>query len=1051
MKGIKISTKLVAFLLVISIIAIAFIYRYSYQKTRYIYIEDIIKELSYITQSKKYHIERIFEDHEAFLKSIANSYQTQRLIYWLSNYLTEASDTSAFIFQNISESEKNYFYEETQHLENFLMDNEIENIILVSGEEGVVLYDHQYKNNIGTNLAAISTTKNDLLQQVWREVITTNKSIFRDFSEYLSVNNYISFWATPVFDDDNNTIGVVIIQIPASQINDITLDIKKAEETFEILVVGNDYLLRNNSQLYKNRTAFMKEIKTDDVIAAFSEGKGMKIVRDYRHMRVLSVYSPLEIKHLNWVIISKIDIKEAFLPLKKISNRLNAITISIIIALSVIFYILAISIIRPLVEVKKKLIHLCEGELPKDKVKYRWNDEIGEMTSAVNTLIDNLRNTANFANQIGSGDLTADYQSISEKDELGNSLMEMRNSLQLAADEEAKRKKEEEQRSWTTHGVAMFAEILRQNNDNIQELSYNIIKNMVEYLDANQGGMFLLNEEKDKKFLSLESSFAYNRQKFLKKKLEWGEGIIGACVQEGESIFLSDIPDTYIEITSGLGQANPRSLMIVPLKVNEEIFGALEVASFNVFEPYQVEFVEKVAESIGSTISTVRINMQTAFLLEESQKQAEKLAQQEEEMRQNLEEMQATQEELAREQSESKGIINALKATTFTIEYDLDGKIIDVNKPYLDLLELRKKDLIGKNVRDGVKFDNAKYNNDSGFEQMWEAVLKGEPQELISKVFNPEKKYMQEIWLYETYAAIINETGEPIKVLKIANDITDIRNKEAESIKRDLQQQIEIERLRADNDAKQQEILDKADQFEAQETAVNNMLPSFTLDPDGFVIRANENFLNVLDFEWTEIDRKHYKTFSDPEFINSPKHTLFWKQVKAGNPQSGEFKFFGKDKKEIFLFITFTPIYVNNEPNRIIAIALDTTESKIERNDLYGQIEALGRFAAITELTPDGTVIKINNMFEQVLGYNENDAIGKNHSAFVDEDTRVSSAYSKFWERLKKGDYISGEYFKISRSGNKIWMLCTLNPISDINGVVYKVVEVAFDISKYRK
>ena len=357
----------------------------------------------------------------------------------------------------------------------------------------------------------------------------------------------------------------------------------------------------------------------------------------------------------NKVIETRQDMAQSFNSLENFIYAAGIILV--VIAIAIALY-LARVIITPIQKVKGILLEMGKGIMPKKQIK-ETNDEIGEMAGALNNLIRGLKETTEFALEIGKHNFDSPYVPLSDEDDLGNALLDMRTNLKHATEEEEKRKKEDEQRNWASQGIAKFSEILRQNNDDLTKLSYDVISNLVKYCDANQGGLFILNDDDpDNPFIEMSGAYAYNRKKFLEKRIEPGVGLIGRAIQESETIYLTDIPDDYISITSGLGNENPRSLLIVPLKLNEEVFGAIEMASFKPFEKYQIEFVEKIGESIASTFSSAKINIRTAELLEKTQQQAEEMKAQEEEMRQNMEELQATQEESARREAELEQKVN---------------------------------------------------------------------------------------------------------------------------------------------------------------------------------------------------------------------------------------------------------------------------------------------------------------------------------------------------------------------------------------------------------
>ena len=215
-----------------------------------------------------------------------------------------------------------------------------------------------------------------------------------------------------------------------------------------------------------------------------------------------------------------------------------------------------------------------------------------------------------------------------------------------------KSRKESEKRQWAANGLAKFADLLRLDQMDSQKMFDSIVSNLVKYVGANQAGLFLIDGEKEDRVLNLVAMYAYDRKKFRTKTVAVGEGILGQVVLEKVPVFMTVLPDEYVMITSGLGEASPRCLLVSPLMINEEVYGVIEMASFTPFEPHVREFIEKVGESIASTVSSVRINEKTKTLLEELQQQTEEMKSQEEEMRQNMEELVATQEEMQRKEQE---------------------------------------------------------------------------------------------------------------------------------------------------------------------------------------------------------------------------------------------------------------------------------------------------------------------------------------------------------------------------------------------------------------
>ncbi len=282
----------------------------------------------------------------------------------------------------------------------------------------------------------------------------------------------------------------------------------------------------------------------------------------------------------------------------------------LIIIASIALFFFGKTITNPLYLIQDQLSVMAKGRVV-DKLEIIRKDEIGEMKKSLDALIDGFSMYSSFANEIGEGDFDSHFSLLSEDDILGNSLIQMRESLRKARKEEQQRNEDNIKRQWATEGLTFFGNLIRADYESINILADKFIVELSNYINANQGGVFVLNNQnKNNIYLEQIASIAYNRRKFKQKIIEIDEGLIGACFLEKDKIYITKLPPDYINIKSGLGTANPENLLIVPLKYEDIVYGVIELASFNIFEKHEIKFIEKVSESLAVSLSTSKIMKQ---------------------------------------------------------------------------------------------------------------------------------------------------------------------------------------------------------------------------------------------------------------------------------------------------------------------------------------------------------------------------------------------------------------------------------------------------------
>ncbi|GJM60730.1 GAF domain-containing protein [Persicobacter diffluens] len=271
--------------------------------------------------------------------------------------------------------------------------------------------------------------------------------------------------------------------------------------------------------------------------------------------------------------------------------------------------------------------------------------ELLQLSKSLNEFLEKVKKAKIYVSHLGEGNL--DWEN-SENDELFSALERTRGLLleeRLAT----------ERRVWVNEGHALFADTLRQQSGDVGKFSRMLLKQLVDYVKAAQGALFLLEKSGDQQVLEMKSCYAYSREKFKQKVIPLGEGLISEVVMENQYHYMVDLPENYCELTTGLGGTTPRALLIVPLSSDQEVVGVLELAAMRELKDFEIDFVLKLAESIGASLLTMKMNIQNLKLLQEAEEMAEQMRAQEEELRQNMEELQATQENMIRAKNDRIG------------------------------------------------------------------------------------------------------------------------------------------------------------------------------------------------------------------------------------------------------------------------------------------------------------------------------------------------------------------------------------------------------------
>ncbi|MBD0401337.1 GAF domain-containing protein [Flammeovirga sp. EKP202] len=307
-----------------------------------------------------------------------------------------------------------------------------------------------------------------------------------------------------------------------------------------------------------------------------------------------------------------------------------------------------------------------------------------------------------LAQDIENGKLYEDYN-IHENDILGNLLISMRNQVRI-------QKEDVENQGWIASGLSSISELLLSVKD-IKRLSTKTLREITEYTQSAIGAFYLYNEEKD--CLEITACYSQHRRKKVGDVYKKGEGQVGEVFLKNTPTLISDIPTDYTPIQSGLGEAIPKNIFLVPLAIKNDVVGVIELGSLREYNPQEKALLTEIAPSIALTIRTIRSTLRTNQLLDDAQKTNQELKEKEETLSENMKLLEETKKEMEVKQvqleaQEEESLLFFERAMDAMIAFDEEGQILKLNPAASHIFQIGIVS-DGRNISDllGKSYDRA--------------------------------------------------------------------------------------------------------------------------------------------------------------------------------------------------------------------------------------------------------------------------------------------------------------------------------------------------------
>ncbi len=285
-----------------------------------------------------------------------------------------------------------------------------------------------------------------------------------------------------------------------------------------------------------------------------------------------------------------------------------------------ISFLINLGLTKPLHQINEKLEKIGTSQ---KTIKINSKiEEILKQSETIDKINANILDKARILNKLSENDYETEVK-FPDNDILGKAIEKLHSNI-LEKEKQAKEfRQQEEQQKWEASGIASIGAIMRKYTNDIDLLCENVVRSIIDTIDAAQGSIYLYNEKEN--FLELKSAFFYGKKRLKEHKIMPYEGILGTILVEKHPYYLHPVPDDYIFWETGMGYARPTAIFAFPLIFEDKIYGAIELASLKPMEEYIRNFLIKLSYELAITISYTLINTQTKLLLKQFEQQAKEL------------------------------------------------------------------------------------------------------------------------------------------------------------------------------------------------------------------------------------------------------------------------------------------------------------------------------------------------------------------------------------------------------------------------------------------